>query len=139
MSSFVTHAITLVVGIVVGIAGKYFADFFTDRRHSYEESGKVRKQFSEAEALMPVLISEMREDVISDASGTKREFYPYDGGAIHMPGNRFFYDPEKHPDIETKLTVLENLGYITNVATSDTARFRMSEEFVAMLKATKSG
>ena len=88
---------------------------------------------------MPALIAEMRGDVLSDATGTKREFFPYNSGAIFAPGaDKFFYDPETHPDLESKLVVLENHGYIIDVAVSDTARYRMTEEFVALLKEKKN-
>jgi hypothetical protein len=135
MTPLVSHLLTLLAGIFIGVVGQYFADRFTDQRRSQEQERKEKKRFAAAEALMPELIAEMREDLRTDPTGTKREFFPYDIGRIHAPGaDKLFYEPKKHPDLRSKLTVLENHGYIVDVSISDTKRYRMTEHFVALLK-----
>jgi len=81
---------------------------------------------------MPALSAEMRQDVLADTTGTRREFFPYNIGVIFSPDpDKFFYEPQKHPDIASQLVVLENNGYVIQVTE---ALYRMTEEFVTLLK-----
>ncbi len=84
---------------------------------------------------MPALFAEMRADVLRDTSGTKREFFPYNDGAICAPGpDTFYYAPSVHANLTSMLAVLENHQYIVDVTATDAKRYRMTEEFVGLLK-----
>jgi hypothetical protein len=89
MSPIATHLIALLVGVFIGASGQYFADRFTDQRRAQEEKRKSSQRFAEVEALMPALSAEMRQDVLADTTGTRREFFPYNIGVIFSP------DPDK--------------------------------------------
>jgi hypothetical protein len=132
MSPIATHLIALLVGVFIGASGQYFADRFTDQRRAQEGKRKSSQRFAEVEALMPALSAEMRQDVLADTTGTRREFFPYNIGVIFSPGpDKFFYEPQKHPDIVSQLVVLENNGYVIQVTE---ALYRMTEKFVTLLK-----
>jgi hypothetical protein len=91
--------------------------------------------FAKAEGLMPLLISEMRQDLV--ANPLTREFivfkraWSYNGQAT-----AYYYDD--HPDLDDKMRVLENLGLIRDVTYNNVKRYRMSESFAEYLCATSS-
>ncbi len=70
MSPIATHLIALLTGVLIGAAGNYFADRFTDERRAKQRNREAKKQFREVEGLMPDLIAEMRTDIMEDVSGT---------------------------------------------------------------------
>ena len=46
---------------------------------------------------------------------------------------RFIYYAEEHEDLHGKLTILENMEYLTDVTLKNTPIFRMSEWFVELV------
>jgi hypothetical protein len=93
-------------------------------------------QFREVASKMPDLISEMKKD-LSDLENTfTREFVIKGKSTVFNWGEEggFEYYTEDHPKLQGKIHVLENLGYIINVAKGDQyPRWRMSEEFVKLI------
>ncbi len=87
---------------------------------------------------MPDLIGDMRKDILEDKTGLQRNFWGVHIQAIYAPKSAsIYYDPERYPDFEAKLTLLENAGFIIDISLSDAPLYRMTEEFVEMLRASR--
>ena len=82
------------------------------------------------------LISEMKKDLSNPENAFVREFVIKKKSTTFIWGGEsgFEYYTEDHPQLQGKIHVLENLGYIANVAKGDQyPRWRMTEEFVKLI------
>jgi hypothetical protein len=86
------------------------------------------------ERLMPALVEEMREDLRNHP--TSREFVVLKRGWVYNSrGFYLAYYLDEHEDLEGKLQVLENLGFIREITYNNVRRFVFEEEFVDYLTA----
>lgn len=84
------------------------------------------------EQLMPVLLEEMREDLLN--SPTTREFVILKRGwSYNSKGPYLAYYLDEHDDLEGKLQILVNLGLIQEITYNNVRRFTFEEEFVDYL------
>jgi hypothetical protein len=91
--------------------------------------------FAKAEQLMPELLSEMRHDL--ETHPVRREFVLLrKGWSYWAKGNELVYFFEDHPDLLSKLQVLENLDCVREITYNNVKRFIMTESFVEFLVAT---
>jgi hypothetical protein len=94
-------------------------------------------QFREIASKMPDLISEIKKDISDPENTFNREFVIKAKSTIFCWGDDdggLEYHTEDHPNLQGKINVLENLGYIINVAKGDEdPRWRMTEEFVRLV------
>jgi len=87
------------------------------------------------ECLMPALLEEMREDIRNNP--TTREFVILKRSWIYnSDGPYLAYYLDEHEDLEGKLQVLANLGFIREITYNNVRRFIFQEEFVDYLAAT---
>jgi hypothetical protein len=88
--------------------------------------------FIKAERLMPQLLAEMREDLTKYP--LRREFvllkktWSYWAG-----GNELFYFYDDHPELDSLVQILENLGLIREITYNNTKRFIITEHFADYL------
>ena len=86
------------------------------------------------ERLMPSLLEEMRQDLRNHP--TSREFVVLERGWIYdNPGLYLAYYLDEHEDLEGKLQVLANLGFVQEITYNNVCRFLFSEAFVDYLTA----
>ncbi|MCK4766565.1 MAG: CHAT domain-containing protein [Candidatus Aminicenantes bacterium] len=91
--------------------------------------------FAKIERLMPALLEEMREDIRNNP--TKREFVILKRGWQYNSSERYLaYYLDEHDDLEGKLEVLVNLGFLREITYNNVRRFIFQEEFVDYLTAT---
>jgi hypothetical protein len=94
----------------------------------------VETPLDKVERLMPALLEEMREDLLTNP--TTREFLVYKKGLTYNSGGAPFlvYFLDGHEDLPGKLHILENYGFIREVR-RDThlQKFRFEEEFIDYL------
>lgn len=86
------------------------------------------------EMLMPVLLEEMREDLVSYP--TTREFIVMGRGwqYVNSPGKTVLvYYIEEHENLEGKLQILVNLGLIREITFNSVKRFVFEEKLVDYL------
>lgn len=84
------------------------------------------------EQLMPVLLEEMREDLLHNP--TTREFVILRRGWVYNSmGLYLAYYLDEHDDLEGKLQILVNLGLIQEITYNNVRRFIFKEEFVDYL------
>lgn len=130
--------ITLLGGFLAGVAtgagGTYMAYKYTDRRREGEAQRKEREIFQKVAGQMPELVEEMRRDLSLPDFRTVREFFIIPKKArINTRGPAFTYHPEDHANLQGKLVILENRGYIIDVTPGNAPKYRMTEEFVELV------
>lgn len=91
--------------------------------------------YAKIERLMPALVEEMREDLRDNP--TTREFVVLKRGwAYNSHGPYLAYYLDEHEDLEGKLQVLLNYGFVHEITYNNVRRFRFQEEFADYLTAT---
>jgi hypothetical protein len=135
--TYVSHLIAFLGGATAGAAGQYFATKYTEKRQSQEQKKKLRKIFNELNAKMPKLFKEMRNDLLEDKSELVAEFVVLRNRKIPFSSSkkRFYYFEEDHPDLQGKIDLLVDHGFIADVRTGNAPIYRMSHEFIDLLKA----
>ena len=88
--------------------------------------------YRKIEQLMPDLIEEMRKDLLKHP--TAREFVVLNKAWIYNAQNPYLvYYFDEHEDLNGKLQVLNNLGFIRNITYNSVQRFIFEERFVDYL------
>lgn len=104
---------------------------------SIVQSSAADPTFAKLERLMPALLEEMREDLISNP--TSREFVVLKtttvSGYNTTEDSYLTYFLDGHENLLGKLQILENHGLIRDVTRTNVQRFRFAEEFVDYLTA----
>ncbi|MFC1595463.1 hypothetical protein ACFL3X_00950 [Gemmatimonadota bacterium] len=136
-SAIVTHGLVFLFGAATGATGSYLASKYTDKRRWGEARRERRARFKEVESELSQLIAEMQDDFADKSNATVREFIvmPNRNASWISDGTRvlaFFED--QHENLRGQISVLENNGYVMNVARGNVPRYRMSEELVQLLK-----
>lgn len=84
--------------------------------------------FAKLQKLMPELLAEMRNDL--NGNPLQREFILMNKRAVYWEGPErpvFRYHFEEHPELRSKMRVLENVGLITDIKFNNVDRYVMSE------------
>lgn len=86
---------------------------------------------------MPELIAEMKNDLLQPGEGLIREFFLSNKGYVLNAGSKcFVYYEDDHPDLQSKIHILENLGFIIDITPGNAPKYRMTEEFVQLVLST---
>lgn len=134
MSAVVTHCVAFLVGTLTGAAGKYLADRYTDRRRRKETESESMRRFRRIQKQMPELIAEMKRDLSHPEHRLVREFFLSSRRwTLASRGRSFIYYQEDHSDLQNKVHILENVGYVVDVTPGDAPKYRMTEEFVGLI------
>ena len=105
MDSFVSHGIAFLVGTATGAAGAYFAEKFTDRRREKEGQRKEEERFLEVAAMMPDLVTEMRQGLSQHPNF--RDFFVIDKGLqLWASKNSFVYSECDGNDYLSKVRIV---------------------------------
>ena len=135
MSPWLTHLLTFIGGLIVGVFGNYYAAKLTDRRRSKESKSQEQIEFERAKRQMPELIAEMREDLLKLETEHCREFFILSnpGVSLNLSTSTLFYYEDQHANLKGKVTILENLGYLYDITMGRSPKYRMEEHFVQLL------
>jgi len=112
-----THAAAFLVGAFTGAAGQYLADRFTDQRRRQEASADAQKRFDRAHEAMPECIARLKSSI--EHAPLVREFVLLPKGAMYNSQTPIFRIPDD--DMPAKVGLLEDAGYVHNVATAHVA------------------
>ena len=125
------------VGVLTRALGKYIADKSTDKRRKKEAESQARETFASIASTMPTLIQEMKDDLHEEGNEHVRDLVVLVANNTYM-GNtdkrRFAFCEIDHDNLRGKLDVLEGNGYLIDVTPSNTPIYKMTEEFVALVK-----
>jgi len=134
MSQIITHCVAFLFGTITGATGAYFADKYTDQRRQKEKSSIESEQFCKIQGQMPELIKEMKADLGNPENKFVREFFlTSKKWMLNAGGKCFVYYHEDHADLQGKIHVLENMGYVLDITPHNAPKYRMTEEFVSLV------
>ena len=134
---WMSSIIGFLFGAATGAAGAYFAEKYTDRRRTQESARQAKKEFLEVRKQMSELIAKFKNDLYNVKHKLIREFFVLPNNRVSLGGStkpRFVYYSDEHEDLRSKLTILENKGYLIDVTLKNTPIFRMTEEFVGLVQ-----
>lgn len=134
MSLMISHLIAFVLGTLTGVAGTYYGNKYTDRRRKSESAKEAIAQFRRSREQMPKLIAEMKADL--EGNQTVREVFvaPSRRIGINTGGKtRLVYYADEHEDLDGKIAILENNGYLIDLTSGNLPTYRMTEEFVDLV------
>ena len=124
-------------GGVTGAVAGYFAGSATDHRRRKEAAKAAEKEFRDIQAQMPDLIAEMKADLSAKGNEHIREFFVLPHERVRLGGSkkpRFAYYENKHDNLRGKLDILEDKGYLIDVTPGNTPIYKMTEDFVALVR-----
>ena len=100
-----------------------------------ESADPLVAAFQKVKSAMPDLVSEMRADLSREGSEFIREFFLVSKKWVMNYGRtpRFVYYYEEHDNLDGKIQVLENYGFVIDITTGNVKKYRMTEEFVELL------
>ncbi len=95
-----------------------------------------RAEFLETAAAAPRLLVEMKADVSGPGTELVREFIAPESRGIgfNLAKSRFRYNGDEHNDLELKVDLLEQHGFVEVVKPGHVPVYRMTDEFVRLLK-----
>ena len=136
-AALLEHAISMLVQ--VGWLQEKESDLYYVTHPGYEAARKLEgtgtAKFRKIKEQMPELIAEIKKGLESDDGRFVREFFVMSRkiayGGWTKP--RFVLYLEDHDNLQGKIDVLENLGFVVNVTEGKTPVFRMTEEFVSLV------
>ena len=104
---------------------------------NYPPPTREEIDFTELEAMMPGLLAEMKKDLaqhplVRELVVLNTKGNAYNGGPV------LIYYHEDHPDLLSKLHVLENHGLIRDIKFNQLDRFRITEAFARYLLGSKA-
>jgi len=108
---------------------------------TFSESLTVTKSieavFLKVKTSMPELIAEMKEDLTKAGNEFNREFFIVSKRwTLNVVGPCFVYYFEDHEDLQGKIHVLENYGFVIDVTPGNAKKYRMIEDFVELVVAS---
>lgn len=133
MDAVTTHLIAFVVGGFTGAAGQYLGEKYTDQRRKQEARAESRSEWARIEKLMPEVIGSLRNGLKDKP--LIREFVVLRARGTVMASSRprfVFYESEV-ADLRTKVEMLEEVGYVTNVEPGNTTIYRITQQFFERL------
>lgn len=135
MNPLLSHILALIVGIISGALGQFYATKFTEKRQNKEALKIRKKQFQILLEKMPNLLKEMKEDLSSDNNQIIREFIilPNKHVIFNSTKKRFVYYEEEYENLKEKIDILENQHFVVDITNGNTSLYRMSEEFIRLI------
>ena len=90
--------------------------------------------FQKVKKSMPELIKKMKDDLSKKGNEFIREFYIIGKSwVMNVKEPCFVYFFDDHDNLQGKIHVLENYGFLIDVTPWETKKYRMTEEFVDLL------
>jgi hypothetical protein len=96
----------------------------------------IKAAFLKVKTSMPELIAEMKEDLTKEGNEFNREFFIVSRRWTLNVVRCFFYYFEDHGDLQGKIHVLENYGFVKDVTPGNAKKYRMIEDFVELVVAS---
>lgn len=128
----VTHLVTFLGGAMVGAAGTYMADRFTDQRRKGEAREDDRKRFENLYRQMPEFFAEIAADLEAKPELLIREFVVLPSPNVNFNHDkpRFQYYESAHIEIGNYVPLLVQTGYVDVMRSTGTPIYRLRENFV---------
>lgn len=120
---------------LLGAAGAYLADKYTDKRRNSEAIKAGEELWKNVCNKFPSLIKVMQEDFRSPENHSVRKFFVTRSSHMISPAEySFAYYTDVHPDISAAMLYLQDIGYIQDITSGSCPMYRMYEHFADRLK-----
>lgn len=131
----VSHLVTFVSGAIIGAAGTYLGDRFTDIRRAKEKATEITVSFKRLQEQMPGLLDEMKVDLQTEGMSMTREFVllPSSRVTFNHSKPRFQYFSESNPHLQTQVDLMRDAGFVEKLDSSSVPLYRMRENLVEAL------
>jgi hypothetical protein len=97
-------------------------------------SRNIETTFQKVKKSMPELIAEMKKDLTNTGNEFMREFFIVSKRwSLNAADPCFVYYFEDHEDLQGKIHVLENQGFVMDVTPGNAKKYRMLEDFVELV------
>jgi len=94
----------------------------------------IETAFLKVKSSMPELIAEMKKDLTKEGNDLIREFFIVSKRwELNVVDHYFVYYFEEHENLQGKVHVLENYGFVIDVTSENVKKYRMTEEFIDLL------
>ena len=133
MSFIQNNFYNIIIGILIGVLGKYFADKFTDIRHKKEENCQDINLFNNLNKKLPDLFEEIKKDLIKNIN--TRDFVILNKNLLYnTTKDTFAYYFEEHNELLNKIKLMEDYGFV-KITKHDSIILngRFSDNFVQLL------
>ena len=101
---------------------------------SLSETKSIEAALLKVKSSMPELIVEIKEDLAKEGNEFIREFFIISKcWTLNAIDRCFVYYFEDHENLQGKIHILENYGFVVDVTPKNTKKYRMTEEFVNLL------
>ena len=135
-----THLLAFVLGVAISALGGFVAWWLVNRHSKQEARAETHQTFDKVCNAMPELIVEMNADVDHPDAATVREFLVFPARRVG-PGlgtaKKFRYYEDEHDDLRGKMNILLNHNFIVDTTEASIPKYRMTEEFVELLRAER--
>jgi len=102
-----------------------------------DQSDPQAEAFGKVQAAMPELIAEMKADLTKEGNELIREFFLVKKSwSLNAANPCFVYYFDDHENLQSKVHVLENHGFVYDVTPGNAKKYRMTEEFVEFVLST---
>jgi len=135
MNQVLSHIITFLSGLFIGVFGTYFANRLSEKAKLKDLKNERKNEFRRISKIMPDLLDEMRDDLTKPEFRTCRIFFilPNKNIAFNYRKPFFSYFEDEHENLESKILILENADFIIDITEGITPKYKFSEEFVELL------
>lgn len=126
---------SFLLGTATGAAATYFGTKYTDQRREQEQNRKNKQNSNKVTAIMTDFIKELRGALSNPETSFVREL-------VLLANNRVVFSPSKkcfilfkdrYQDLDEKIAILENNGYVLNISHDGSSRYKMTESFVGLV------
>lgn len=125
------------LGTLIGAAGMYYGELFTDQRRKKEKAHAERQAFDSVCQQMRDLINEMRDD-LTQKPHVREFFILQEGSAFGIKNSdAFVYRASEKRPVQSWAKILENQGYVIEITPKSTPKYRMAKEFVNLIQEIK--
>jgi len=96
----------------------------------------IEAKFLKIKSSMPELIANMKKDLTKEGNNFIRELFIISNQwALQVANPCFFYYFEEHENLQGKIHILENYGFVIDMTPTPTSvkKYRLTEEFVELL------
>lgn len=94
----------------------------------------IETAFLKVKSSMPELIAEMKKDLTKEGNDLIREFFIVSKRwVLNVVDHYFVYYFEEHENLQGKVHVLENYGFVMDMTSKNVKKYRMTEEFIDLL------
>jgi hypothetical protein len=138
MDTWMKYLITLLIGATAGAIGGYYASKYTDKRRKKESNKERKNKIKQLYEQIPELLKEMHEDFTNPQLSNIRELVILQSKKIIFTSSkkRFAYYKDEHSELQEKIDILEDNGFLERQKEIETPVYRINENFIQIIKKT---